>query len=146
MTRESKRGSGKPIAFKAAICTAFMGSASLLLTLLTMQEFQMPLLDLDAAGIQLPNIMALGGLIAVLGLHLSDHHHLALTTTTAILAIFTFIVYLPALTHGAGCMNGMVFIFSTVFSIGFPIVYCVFWLLYWLIRKDSPSKPPHPTA
>ena len=146
MTRELKPRPDKSIAFKAAICTACLGSASLVLTLLTMWVFGMPLIDLDAAGILLPNILALGGLVVALGLHLSDHHHLALATTTAMLAIFSFIVYLPALSRGPGCMNGMVFIFSTVFSIGFPILYCIFWLLYWVIRKGSPNNPPHPTA
>ena len=130
MTEPSKPPTS--LAYKAAICTAALSGASLILTMVTMSAYHVLLPNLSAVLILLPYLMALGGLGALFGLHASDHSHLALVTTTALLAVCTCCVYIPALSSGPGCMNGMVFIFSTIISIAFPVVYVVCRLLYAL--------------
>jgi hypothetical protein len=143
MAHQSKPKVATRLAFKADICTAFLVVSSLIMTLITMSAYHVLLMNFDSILILFPYLLVLGLLVAAIVLHASDRNHLALVTTTAILSIFTFITYIPALSRGPGCMNGMVFIFSTLFSIGFPIVYLVCWLLYGLRRQaeqDAPSN------
>jgi hypothetical protein len=106
-----------------------------------MSVYHVRTLSIDAVFIVLPYLLTIGGLGLSLQLRASDRTHLALVTTTAILFIFTFITYIPALSRGPGCMNSMVFIFSTIFSIGLPIVYFICWLLYGLRRNAEQAAP-----
>jgi hypothetical protein len=127
MKQQSRVMSDEDRVGRAALGSGSSAGVALVVTLMAITSLRAWSSGTFTLLVLLPCLLACGSLAALFAFHASARCHVALATTTTILAVLTLFAYVPAI-GDSGCMAGMALLACIPLSIGFPIVFGVCWL------------------